>query len=82
MEESAQYQIRVKSHLPSQWADWFGGLTIENLPNGETTLTGVLSDQAALHGVLNRMRDIGLTLVSLNRIECHGTQGITGDERA
>jgi hypothetical protein len=64
-------QIRVKGHLyPSdRWAEWFGGLTIENQPDGEALLSGLLPDQAALHGVLNRIRDLGLTLVSVNCVE-------------
>ena len=62
-------QIRVKGHLSDQWAEWFGGLTIENQPDGEAVLSGPLPDQAALHGVLNRIRDIGLTLVAVNCVE-------------
>jgi hypothetical protein len=59
-------QIRVKGHLSSQWADWFGGLEIENQPNGEAVLTGSLPDQAALYGILKRMCNLGLALISLN----------------
>jgi len=64
-------QIRVKGHLypTRRWADWFGGLTIENQPNGEAVLSGLLPDQAALYGILNRIRDLGLTLVSVNCVE-------------
>ena len=62
-------QIRVKGHLSDRWSDWFGGLTIENQPNGEAVLSGPLPDQAALYGILNRIRDLGLTLVSLNCVE-------------
>ncbi len=69
MNEPAHYEIRVKGHLSSQWSDWFGGLAIDNLPNGEALLSGSLPDQAALHGVLNRILYLGLTLVSLKRIE-------------
>jgi hypothetical protein len=62
-------EIRVKGHLSSQWTDWFGGLEIKNQPGGEAVLSGSLPDQAALYGVLNRMRDLGLVLVSLNCVE-------------
>ena len=62
-------QIRVKGHLSDQWVDWFGGLEIDNQPEGEAVLSGPLPDQAALYGVLNRMRDLGLALVSLNCVE-------------
>lgn len=64
-------QIRVKGHLyPSdRWAEWFGGLTIENQPDGEALLSGPLPDQSALYGILNRIRDLGLTLVSVNCVE-------------
>jgi hypothetical protein len=62
-------QIRVKGHLSCQWADWFGGLEIENRPDGEAMLSGTLPDQAALYGVMNRMRDLGLELISVNCVE-------------
>ena len=68
MDQPALYQIRVQGHLSSQWAAWFGGLQIENQPNGEAVLSGPLADQAALHGVLGQIRDMGLTLIALNRI--------------
>jgi hypothetical protein len=60
------YQIRVKGQLSSQWADWFEGLTITLEENGNTLLTGPVVDQAALHGVLKKVRDLGLPLVSVN----------------
>jgi hypothetical protein len=69
MSDPAHYEIRIKGHLSSQWTDRFGGLAIDNLPTGEALLSGTLPDQAALHGVLNRILYIGLTLVSLKRIE-------------
>ena len=59
------YQIRVKGHLGSQWTDWFGGLTITTAENGETLLTGAVVDQAALHGLLKKVRDLGMPLVSV-----------------
>jgi len=62
-------QIRVKGHLSDRWVEWFGGLTIENQPSGETVLSGPLPDQSALYGILNRIRDLGLILVSVNCVE-------------
>jgi hypothetical protein len=69
MEKPTYYEIRVKSHLESAWADWFDGLAISNLDNGEATLSGTLPDQAALHGVLNRISNLGLTLISVNAFD-------------
>ncbi len=68
MDRPSFYQIRVKGHLDDTWADWFVGLTISNLDNGEAKLSGYLPDQAALHGVLNRISSLGLTLVSVNTV--------------
>ncbi|HXI89545.1 MAG TPA: hypothetical protein VNO24_05960 [Blastocatellia bacterium] len=59
------YQIRVKGHLGSQWTDWFGGLTVTLEDNGETLLTGPVVDQAALHGLIKKVRDLGMPLVSV-----------------
>ena len=66
------YQIRVKSHLGSEWTDWFGGLTITLKENGDTLLTGPVIDQAALHGLLKKVRDLGMLLVSVNPVQCNG----------
>ncbi len=63
------YHIRVKEALSPEWAAWFDPLTIEAQPGGETLLAGVLPDQAALHGVLIRIANLGLTLVSLSGAE-------------
>jgi hypothetical protein len=63
------YQIRIKGHLDRKWADWFSGLSITSLDNGETLLTGPVLDQAALHGLLRKVRDVGLPLVAVIRIE-------------
>lgn len=68
------YQIHVKGHLDKSWADWMGGLTIIHQTNGETLLIGSLPDQGALHGVLNRLRDLGVPLISVNASD----QAVTG----
>ena len=63
------YQIRIKGHLNHQWADWFEGLTITLEEDGNTLLTGTVIDQAALHGLLKKVRDLGTPLLSLNHVE-------------
>jgi hypothetical protein len=63
------YQIRVKGHLESKWTDWFGGLTVTLEDNGETLLTGPVADQAALHGLLRKVRDLGMPLVSVVSVD-------------
>lgn len=63
------YQIRIKGHLGRQWTDWFEGLTITQEDNGETILTGLVADQAALHGVLRKVRDLGTPLLSVMRVK-------------
>jgi hypothetical protein len=65
------YQIRLKGHLGSQWTDWFESLTITLEEDGDTLLTGPVVDQAALHGLLKKVRDLGMPLVSVNHLE-HG----------
>ncbi|HEX6608044.1 MAG TPA: hypothetical protein VF276_14155 [Chloroflexia bacterium] len=71
------YQIRLQGHLSRQWTDWFGGLTITLEDNGDTLLTGVVVDQAALHGVLRKVRDLGIPLLAINRVET-GQPGASG----
>jgi hypothetical protein len=68
MEETNFYQIRVKGHLDQTLASWFEDLKVCNLDNGDALLLGVLQDQAALHGILNRIYSLGLKLVSVNLI--------------
>jgi hypothetical protein len=67
------YQIRLKGHLGSEWTDWFEDLTITLEENGDTLLTGPLVDQSALHGLLKKVRDLGMPLVSINRVQFNET---------
>ena len=62
------YQIRVKGHLGSEWTNWFGGLTVTLEDSGDTLLTGPVVDQAALHGLLRKVRDLGMPLVSVRMV--------------
>lgn len=62
------YRIIIQGHLESDWSEWFEGLTITWADTGETILTGPLVDQTALHGVLSKIRDLGLPLLSLTRL--------------
>jgi hypothetical protein len=61
------YEIRIKGHLGSQWSDWFEGQTITLEDNGDTLITGPVIDQAALYGLLKKVRDLGMPLISINR---------------
>lgn len=69
--------MRVQGHLDSTWSDHFAGLTIRHLPNGRTELTGIVPDQAALYGLLNQARDLGLALAFLlvEPVEGHRAAG-------
>ena len=62
------YQIRIKGHLSPQWMDWFDGLTITLEEDGNTLLSGEVVDQAALHGILKKIRDLGMPLLSVNSV--------------
>jgi hypothetical protein len=63
------YQIRIEGHLGYQWTNWFGGLTIALEDNGETLLTGPVVDQAELYGLLRKVRDVGMPLLSVDRVK-------------
>jgi hypothetical protein len=69
------YQIRIKGHLGRQWTNWFGGLAITLEDNGDTLLTGPVVDQAALHGLLKKVRDVGMPLVSVSPVTPGQTEG-------
>jgi hypothetical protein len=68
------YEIRLKGHLDERWAEWFAGLTITLKDNGDTLLTGPVIDQAALHGLLKKVRDLGMTLISVSSVKPCGAE--------
>jgi hypothetical protein len=65
--EGGSYEIRLKGHLNARWADWFDGLTLTQESDGTTVLSGSVMDQAALHGLLGKVRDLGLPLIAVHR---------------
>jgi len=67
-DHTPQYEIRVRGHLPSRWAAWFDGLSVTAEADGTTAIRGRVTDQAALHGLIGRVRDIGVPLVSLTEL--------------
>jgi hypothetical protein len=67
--EAGRYEIRLTGHLDAHWAAWFDGLAVTREGDGTTVISGQIADQSALHGLLQRVRDLGLPLVSVNRIE-------------
>lgn len=67
--EGGRYEIRLQGHLETRWAAWFDGMTLTRDPDGSTVLSGPVADQAALHGLLQQVRDIGLPLVSVTNVE-------------
>jgi hypothetical protein len=75
------YEIRIKGHLDDRWAEWFEGLTITLEENGDTLLTGPVIDQAALHGLLKKVRDLGMPLVSVSPLK-HGPSTTLGTGQA
>lgn len=68
-----RYEVRIKGHIDVRWQEWFENVTISLEDNGETLLTATVIDQAALHGLLRKVRDLGLPLISVNRIEIEQT---------
>jgi hypothetical protein len=74
-----RYQIRVKGHLSSHWSEWFEGFTITNSENGEALLSGTILDQAALYGLLSKISNLGLPLLSVNRVESEEASRVTSD---
>lgn len=66
-----RYEIRVQGHMGQQWSRWFDDLTVEQLDDGSTCLRGALPDQAALYGVLDKVRDLGMTLLSVQHVDAN-----------
>ena len=75
LEQPMVYQIRIKGHLGPQWRDWFGDLAITLEENGDTLLTGPVVDQAALYGLLRKVRDLGLPFISVTRTQTDQIDG-------
>jgi hypothetical protein len=67
--DAGRYEIRVQGHLHSRWTAWFDGLSLSNESDGTTIIHGLVADQAALHGLLQKVRDVGLPLVSVTQVE-------------
>ena len=67
--ELGQYEIRLKGHLEARWATWFGGVSLTQESDGTTVIRGPVIDQAALHGLLSKVRDLGLTLIAVTRVD-------------
>jgi len=76
-----RYEIRVRGRLPARWAAWFDGMTLTTTDDGTTVLTGPVIDQAALHGVLQKVRDLGLPLVSVTQVDLDQPDASLADPR-
>jgi hypothetical protein len=74
--EAGRYEIRLKGHLDPRWGAWFDGLSLTHQSDGTTVIHGPVADQAALHGLLQRVRDVGLPLVSVEPIESAANAGL------
>lgn len=74
------FQIRIKGHLGQQWAGWFDGLTIALEEDGNTLLSGPVADQSALHGILKKIRDLGMPLLSINSVDPNQSTKADSDE--
>ena len=82
--QTVVYQIRLKGHLGNEWTDWFDGFTITLEENGDTLLTGPVIDQAALHGLLKKVRELGMPLVSVCPVtlkETHSSRSEQGEKK-
>jgi hypothetical protein len=66
---AGRYEIRIQGHLDNRWVTWFDGLTLTTRSDGTTTMSGLVVDQSALHGLLHKVRDVGLPLISVTRVE-------------
>jgi hypothetical protein len=75
--EAGRYEVRLKGHLDTRWAGWFDGLSLSNESDGSTVIRAEIPDQAALHGLLQKVRDVGLPLISVANIEADRSDGAT-----
>jgi hypothetical protein len=76
------YAIKLQGHLSESWAEWFEGLAFTHEADGSTTLSGEVADQAALHGLLKKIRDLGLPLLAVNRVDLdHGQTSLNTDDQ-
>jgi hypothetical protein len=75
--EAGRYEIRLTGHLDERWGAWFDGMTVSRAGDGTTVISGPVADQAALHGVLQRVRDLGLPLISVMQVEVHPSDPTT-----
>jgi len=74
-DDPAEYEVRVGRHLDDRWAEWFGDVTMTREPDGTTTLRGSVADQAALHGILIKIRDLGMVLLAVRAIDAPASDG-------
>jgi hypothetical protein len=79
---ASPYEICLQGHLDTRWAAWFDGLTLRHENDGTTVITGPIADQAALHGLLQKVRDLGLQLVSVNSVTRHHTDTPSDSQRS
>ena len=79
--ETMVYRIRIKGHLSAEWTEWFGGLSVTAQDGGVTLLSGAVIDQAALHGLLRKVRDLGMPLLSVEYVE-PGLEGVAQTDAA
>jgi hypothetical protein len=79
--EAGRYEIRLTGHLDARWTAWFDGMTVRHDGDGTTVISGDVPDQAALHGLLQRVRDLGLPLVSVTQVEAEPGKTLTNEPR-
>ena len=79
LQPSCNYVIVVQGQMDGRWSGWFNGLELAQRPGGQTVLTGPVTDQAALHGILSRIRDLGLPLLFLRRADFHSEESTKGE---
>jgi hypothetical protein len=80
--EAGRYEIRFTGHIDARWAAWFDGLTVRRESDGTTVISGQVPDQAALHGLLQRVRDLGLPLVSVNQVAADPAEILAPEARS